>query len=78
MKAVVKDIPVDGDLKLDVPAMTAAATGAGLVFFCNPNNPTGTVHSRATVTKFVEDVLAACLDLASPGIRRVGGERHAR
>lgn len=59
MKAVVKDIPVDGDLKLDVPAMTAAAAGAGLVFFCNPNNPTGTVHSKATVTKFVEDVLAA-------------------
>jgi histidinol-phosphate aminotransferase len=59
MKTVVKDIAVDGDLKLDVPAMTAAASGAGLVFFCNPNNPTGTVHSRATVTKFVEDVLAA-------------------
>jgi histidinol-phosphate aminotransferase len=59
MKAAVKDIPVDGDLKLDVPAMTAASTGAGLIFFCNPNNPTGTVHSRATVTKFVEDVLAA-------------------
>ncbi|HEY7289093.1 MAG TPA: aminotransferase class I/II-fold pyridoxal phosphate-dependent enzyme [Vicinamibacterales bacterium] len=59
MKAGVKDIAVDGDLKLDVPAMTAAASGAGLVFFCNPNNPTGTVHSRATVTKFVEDVLAA-------------------
>jgi histidinol-phosphate aminotransferase len=58
MKAAVKDIPVDGDLKLDVPAMTAASAGAGLIFFCNPNNPTGTVHSRATVTKFVEDVLA--------------------
>jgi histidinol-phosphate aminotransferase len=59
IKAAVKDIPVDGDLKLDVPAMMTAAAGAGLVFFCNPNNPTGTVHSRATVTKFVEDVLAA-------------------
>jgi histidinol-phosphate aminotransferase len=59
IKAVVKDIPVDGDLKLDVPAMTAAAAGAGLVFFCNPNNPTGTVHSSAAVTKFVEEVLAA-------------------
>lgn len=59
MKAAVKEIPVDGDLKLDVSAITAAASGAGLVFFCNPNNPTGTVHSRATVTKFVEDVLAA-------------------
>ncbi len=59
IKVPVKDIQVDGDLKLDVPAMMTAATGAGLVFFCNPNNPTGTVHSSATVTKFVEDVLTA-------------------
>ena len=59
IKAVVKDIPVDADLKLDLAAMAAAAKGAGLVFFCNPNNPTGTVHSKAAVTKFVEDVLAA-------------------
>jgi histidinol-phosphate aminotransferase len=59
MKVVVKDIPVDADLKLDVPAMTSAAANAGLVFFCNPNNPTGTIHSSATVTKLVEDILAA-------------------
>lgn len=59
MKAAVKDIPVDADLKLDLAATTAAANGAGLVFFCNPNNPTGTVHAKAAVTKFVEDVLAA-------------------
>ena len=58
-KAQVRDIPVTADLRLDVAAMTAAAKGAGLVFFCNPNNPTGTVHSKAVVTKFVEDVLAA-------------------
>jgi len=59
IKASVKDIRVDADLKLDLAATTAAAKGAGLVFFCNPNNPTGTVHSKAAVTKFVEGVLAA-------------------
>ncbi|HEY6211049.1 MAG TPA: aminotransferase class I/II-fold pyridoxal phosphate-dependent enzyme [Vicinamibacterales bacterium] len=59
LKAPVKDIAVDSDLRIDVAATAAAAKGAGLVFFCNPNNPTGTVHSKATVTKFVEDVLAA-------------------
>jgi histidinol-phosphate aminotransferase len=59
IKSAVKDIAVDGDLRLDLAATAAAAKGAGLVFFCNPNNPTGTVHSKATVTKFVEDVLAA-------------------
>ena len=59
IKAAVKDIAVDRDLKLDLAATAAAAKGAGLVFFCNPNNPTGTVHSKTAVTKFVEDVLAA-------------------
>ena len=59
IKAGVKDIRVDADLKLDLAATAAAAKGAGLVFFCNPNNPTGTVHSKAAVTKFVEGVLAA-------------------
>jgi histidinol-phosphate aminotransferase len=59
LKAPVKDIAVDNDLRIDVAATTAAAKGAGLVFFCNPNNPTGTVHGKAAVTKFVEDVLAA-------------------
>ena len=59
IKAAVKDIAVDKDLKLDLAATAAAAKGSGLVFFCNPNNPTGTVHSKTVVTKFVEDILAA-------------------
>ncbi len=62
IKTPVKDVPVDSTLRLDVAAMSAAAKGAGLVFFCNPNNPTGTVHSNAAVTKFVEGVLAASPD----------------
>ena len=38
----VREIPVDGSLRLDLSAMERAAVGAGLLFFCNPNNPTGT------------------------------------
>jgi histidinol-phosphate aminotransferase len=52
----VRDIKVDSGLRLDVDAMIAAAKGAGLVFFNNPNNPTATVHSLKTVTDFVERV----------------------
>ena len=59
MKTPVKNIAVDGDLRIDVAGMLAASKGSGLVFFCNPNNPTGTVHSKTVVSKFVEDVLAA-------------------
>src|SRR5690606_40700594 len=31
----------------DVRAMAAAEPGAGLVYVCNPNNPTGSVTARA-------------------------------
>jgi histidinol-phosphate aminotransferase len=64
MGVPVKVIQVDRSLGLDSEAMAAAATGAGLVFFCNPNNPTGTVHNAAAVEKFVRRVTQA-----SPGTK---------
>lgn len=47
---------VDKSMGLDLNAMAEAAKGAGLVFFCNPNNPTGTVHNFAAVDQFVRKV----------------------
>ena len=64
MGVPVKMIPVDKSLGLDVAGMAAAAKGAGLVFFCNPNNPTGTAHGLPTVEKFVRD-----LAQSSPGTK---------
>jgi histidinol-phosphate aminotransferase len=52
-------VPVDASLRLDLPAMAAKAGGAGLVFLCNPNNPTSTVHGAAAVSGFVRQVLKA-------------------
>jgi len=52
----VQMIPVDASLGLDIGAMAEAATGAGMVFFCNPNNPTGTAHNATTVANFVRRV----------------------
>ena len=52
----VKSVPVLGDGKLDLGAMSDAARGAGLVFVCNPNNPTGTVHSGDAIAEFVATV----------------------
>lgn len=49
-------VPVTRDLKLDLDAMAERARGAGLVFLCNPNNPTGTVHSATAVTQFVDRI----------------------
>jgi len=58
----IKMIPVDRALSLDLDAMAAAATGGGMVFLCNPNNPTGTAHNAAAVERFVRRVKQA-----SPG-----------
>jgi histidinol-phosphate aminotransferase len=54
--APIKALPVDRELKLDLEAMAQAARGAGLVFFCNPNNPTATAHPYAAVERFVRRV----------------------
>ena len=55
--AEVVEVPVTGDLKLDLDAMAIAARGAGLVYLCNPNNPTSTVHGAAAITRFVAQVM---------------------
>jgi histidinol-phosphate aminotransferase len=62
--AQVKAVPVDRELKLDLNAMAEAAAGAGLVFFCNPNNPTGTAHHFAAVDAFVRRVKRESPDTA--------------
>jgi histidinol-phosphate aminotransferase len=52
----VVEVKVDGQFRLDLEGMLAHARGAGLIFVNNPNNPTGTVHSGATIADFVERV----------------------
>jgi histidinol-phosphate aminotransferase len=47
---------VDSKLQLDLNAMTDAARGAGLVYFCNSNNPTAAVHGKSDVAMYVEQV----------------------
>ena len=45
----VRPVALDADLKIDLGKLGAAAKGAGLVFYCNPNNPTATyVGAKAT------------------------------
>jgi histidinol-phosphate aminotransferase len=58
----VRAVKVDGNLRIDIDKMVEASKGAGLVFFCNPNNPTGTVLSAAVVADFIKRVRAASPD----------------
>ena len=57
-------VPVDRAGRLDLDGMAAAARGAGLVFFCNPNNPTATVHGSKAVADFVARVRRESPDTA--------------
>ena len=52
----IKEIPLDAQLRIDIPKMLASVQGAGLVFFCNPNNPTATVHGATAVADFIKAV----------------------
>jgi histidinol-phosphate aminotransferase len=58
----VRAVDLDKDLRIDIDKLVEAAKGAGLVFFCNPNNPTATVHGASAVADFVKRVRAASPD----------------
>jgi histidinol-phosphate aminotransferase len=49
----VRDVPLTSDLRLDLEAMLAQSAGAGLVYICNPNNPTSTAVPVKDVMAFV-------------------------
>jgi histidinol-phosphate aminotransferase len=61
--ATIKSIPLDRNLRLDLGSMAEASPGAGLIFVCNPNNPTSTVHPAATIAAFVRRVKQATPDV---------------
>ncbi len=45
----VRPVALNGEFKMDLDRLAGAAKGAGLIFYCNPNNPTSTyVGARAT------------------------------
>ncbi len=57
IKAPVKFIAVDPkSLALDLEGMIRASIGAGLVFLCNPNNPTSTVQTSADVEQMIRTI----------------------
>jgi histidinol-phosphate aminotransferase len=55
----VREVPLDAELRIDTQRMLREVRGAGLVFLCNPNNPTGHVLDKATVETFLRAALAA-------------------
>jgi histidinol-phosphate aminotransferase len=55
----IKTAPVDTALRTDLPALLPLVKGAGLVYICNPNNPTATSNSAAEIKDFIAEVKKA-------------------
>jgi len=50
-------VPLTSDFRHDLPRMAAACTSkTGLVYVCNPNNPTGTIVTREELAEFFKRV----------------------
>jgi len=49
--------PLTGDHRHDLPKMAASCTSkTGVVYVCNPNNPTGTIVTRDEMATFIQAV----------------------
>ncbi len=57
-----REIPLDNDLRLDLSGLDAASRGAGMVYFCNPNNPPATIHPASAIESLLKDVQRASPD----------------
>jgi histidinol-phosphate aminotransferase len=56
-KAQAVKVPLTADYRHDLPRMAGACTSkTGIVYVCNPNNPTGTIVSRDELGTFIERV----------------------
>jgi histidinol-phosphate aminotransferase len=54
-KAKISKVPLKADYSHDVKAMVAADPDAGVLYICNPNNPTGTITSKADIVWALEN-----------------------
>ena len=58
MGAAVKKVALDATYAHDLPKMLDASRGAGLVYVCNPNNPTATITPDKSLRSFLSAVPA--------------------
>ncbi|HKB10950.1 MAG TPA: histidinol-phosphate transaminase, partial [Vicinamibacterales bacterium] len=55
----VRGVKLNSEFKIDLDQMLAAAKGAGLVFYCNPNNPTATYVGAKATRDFLQKLNSA-------------------
>jgi len=54
-KAKISKVPLRADYSHDVKAMVAADPNAGVIYICNPNNPTGTTTTKEDIAWALEN-----------------------
>lgn len=54
-KAPVKEVNLNAEHAHDIPAMLAADPQAGMLYLCNPNNPTGTLTPTDAIRQALEN-----------------------
>ena len=52
-------VKLGAGLKMDLDAMQQASKGAGLVFYCNPNNPVGTAITGSDTRAYLDTLMKA-------------------
>src|SRR6476659_2009205 len=58
----VRGVKLSSEFKIDLDPMMQASKGAGLVFYCNPNNPTATYVGAKATRDFLAKMTAASPD----------------
>ena len=58
----VKGVKLNSEFKIDLDAYLTASKGAGLVFYCNPNNPTATYVGAKATRDYLTKITAASPD----------------
>ncbi len=73
LNAKVIRVPLKGDFSHDVKAMAAADPNAGLIYLCNPNNPTGTLTQHADIVWLADHLPKGCVLLLDEAYIHVSG-----
>jgi histidinol-phosphate aminotransferase len=68
-------IPLTKAFAHDVKAMAAADANAGLIYVCNPNNPTGTLTADADIDWLVENLQPQAVLLLDEAYAHIAGAR---
>lgn len=73
--AKVVSIPLTASYAHDVKAMAAADSSAGLIYICNPNNPTGTLTPDAEIDWLADHMPQGCVLLLDEAYTHIAGAK---